>query len=57
MADRIHSLGYYEEANAMKPFQGVDYYQTGELLSVDERNVRDAIRRWVEEQYVPNSEL
>ena len=34
----------------MKPFQGVDYYQTGELLSVDERNVRDAIRRWVEER-------
>lgn len=38
----------------MKPFQGVDYYQTGELLSVDERNVRDVIRRWVEEQYLPN---
>lgn len=38
----------------MKPFQGVDYYQTGDLLSIDERNVRDTIRRWVEEQYLPN---
>ena len=33
----------------MKPFQGVDYYQTGDLLNIDERNVRDTIRRWVEE--------
>ncbi len=38
----------------MKPFQGVDYYQTGDLLSIDERNVRDTIRRWVEEQYLPS---
>jgi len=38
----------------MKPFQGVDYYQTGDLLNIDERNVRDTIRRWVEEQYLPS---
>ncbi len=37
----------------MKPFQGVDYYQTGDLLSVEERNVRDTIRRWVENEYIP----
>ncbi len=37
----------------MKPFQGVDYYRTDELLSVDERNVRNSIRRWVENEYLP----
>lgn len=37
----------------MKPFQGVDYYCTDELLSVDERNVRNVIRRWVENEYLP----
>jgi len=37
----------------MKPFQGVDYYHTDDLLSVEERNVRDAIRRWVEKEYIP----
>lgn len=40
----------------MKPFQGVDYYQVGELLSIDERGVRDSIRRWVEERYLPGIE-
>jgi glutaryl-CoA dehydrogenase len=37
----------------MKPFQGVDYYHSEDLLSVEERNVRDAIRRWVENEYLP----
>jgi glutaryl-CoA dehydrogenase len=38
----------------MKPFRGVDYYGTDALLSVEERNVRDTVRRWVEERYLPN---
>lgn len=37
----------------MKPFQGVDYYCADELLSVDERNVSNTIRRWVENEYLP----
>ena len=40
----------------MKPFQGVDYYHTDDLLSVEERNVRDTIRRWVEKEYIPKIE-
>jgi glutaryl-CoA dehydrogenase len=38
----------------MKAFRGVDYYGTNALLSVEERNVRDTVRRWVEERYLPN---
>jgi glutaryl-CoA dehydrogenase len=37
----------------MKPFQGVDYYHTDELLNGEERGVRDTLRRWVENQYLP----
>ena len=37
----------------MKPFQGVDYYRTDELLTGDERTVRDTVRRWIENQYMP----
>jgi glutaryl-CoA dehydrogenase len=37
----------------MNPFRGVDYYQTEDLLSMEERNVRDAVRRWVENEYLP----
>jgi glutaryl-CoA dehydrogenase len=40
----------------VKPFQGVDYYGTNSLLSVEERNVRDTVRRWVENRYLPNIE-
>ena len=37
----------------MNPFRGVDYYHTEDLLSIEERNVRDAVRRWVENEYLP----
>lgn len=37
----------------MKPFRGVDYYHTDSLLTEEERSVRDTVRRWVEEQYLP----
>ena len=40
----------------MKPFQGVDYYRTDELLTGDERTVRDTVRRWIENQYMPQVE-
>jgi glutaryl-CoA dehydrogenase len=37
----------------MEKFRGVDYYQVEELLSEEERMVRDAIRDWVEAEFVP----
>jgi glutaryl-CoA dehydrogenase len=40
----------------MKPFQGVDYYRCDDLLSSEERTVRDTVRRWVEKQYMPKVE-
>jgi len=40
----------------MKPFRGVDYFSCEELLTDEERGVRDIVRRWVEERYLPNVE-
>ncbi len=37
----------------MKPFQGVDYYRCDDLLTFEERTVRDTVRRWIENQYMP----
>jgi glutaryl-CoA dehydrogenase len=37
----------------MKPFQGVDYYRCDDLLTTEERSVRDTVRRWIENQYMP----
>ena len=37
----------------MEKFRGVDYYGIDALLSEDERMVRDAIRDWVEAEYLP----
>ncbi|MGH7332844.1 MAG: acyl-CoA dehydrogenase family protein [Candidatus Rokuibacteriota bacterium] len=37
----------------MEKFRGVDYYQVEELLSEEERMVRDAVRDWVEAEFVP----
>lgn len=34
-------------------FQGVDFYDTDSLLSDDERMVRDAVREWVEDRFLP----
>ncbi|MCU0572423.1 MAG: acyl-CoA dehydrogenase family protein [Syntrophobacteraceae bacterium] len=33
----------------------VDYFQCEELLSVEERAVRDRVRRWVESRYLPRA--
>jgi len=38
----------------MKPFQGVDYYRCDDLLTEEERSVRETVRRWVENRYLPN---
>src|SRR5438874_2944134 len=35
------------------PFSGVDYYRIDELLSDDERLVRDTFRRFVDEEVLP----
>ncbi len=37
----------------MEKFRGVDYYGVDSLLTEDERMVRDAIRDWVEAEYLP----
>jgi glutaryl-CoA dehydrogenase len=37
----------------MEKFRGVDYYHVDELLSEEERMVRDTIRDWVEAEFVP----
>jgi glutaryl-CoA dehydrogenase len=37
----------------MEKFRGVDYYAIDELLSEDERMIRDAVRDWVEAEFVP----
>jgi glutaryl-CoA dehydrogenase len=37
----------------MNGFRGVDFYRTDELLSEDERMVRDTVREWVSEKAVP----
>jgi glutaryl-CoA dehydrogenase len=36
------------------PFHGVDYYQTDELLTEEERLVRDTFRRFVDEEVMPS---
>ena len=37
----------------MKKFQGVDYYGIEGLLSEEERMIRDAVRDWVEAEFLP----
>src|SRR5690349_25031749 len=37
----------------MEKFRGVDYYAIEGLLSEDERMIRDAVRDWVEAEFVP----
>jgi glutaryl-CoA dehydrogenase len=37
----------------MEKFRGVDYYGLEDLLAEDERMVRDAIRDWVEAEFLP----
>jgi glutaryl-CoA dehydrogenase len=37
----------------MEKFRGVDYYAIEDLLSEDERMVRDAVRDWVEAEFLP----
>jgi glutaryl-CoA dehydrogenase len=34
-------------------FQGVDFYNTADLLSEEERAVRDTVRTWVDDQVLP----
>ena len=37
----------------MDRFSGIDFYQLDALLSDDQRMVRDQVRQWVEERYLP----
>ena len=37
----------------MRKFQGVDFYGLDELLSEEERMIRDTVRSWVDERVVP----
>lgn len=37
----------------MTAFQGVDFFESEQLLDPDEIRVRDSIRQWVESEYIP----
>src|SRR5512138_3334388 len=37
----------------MPRFTGVDFYEIDSLLTEDERQIRDQVRDWVEERYLP----
>jgi len=37
----------------MPTFEAPDFYNLEELLTADERRARDAVRRWVEERFLP----
>jgi len=37
----------------MSQFKGADYYQLDDLLSEEERLVRDTVRDWVDDKYLP----
>ena len=37
----------------MEKFRGVDYYAIESLLSEEERMIRDAVRDWVEDEFLP----
>src|SRR5215470_6896169 len=37
----------------MEKFRGVDYYAIESLLSEEERMIRDAVRDWVEAEFLP----
>ena len=36
------------------PFRGVDFYRIDDLLSEEERLVRDTVRRFVDEKVIPS---
>ena len=42
-----------QRITVMEKFRGVDYYGLETLLSEDERMIRDAVRDWVEAEFVP----
>src|SRR5262245_19484402 len=42
-----------EESFAMSRFQGVDFFGLDDLLTEDERMVRDSVRAWVEDSVLP----
>ena len=37
----------------MASFAGVDFFKTDDLLSEEERAVRDTVRAWVDDKLVP----
>ena len=37
----------------MPTFEAVDFYNLDELLTADERRIRDAVREWVERRFLP----
>ena len=39
----------------MQPSQTVDYYACEDLLTDSERTIRERVRRWVEERYLPHA--
>ena len=40
-------------SNPAPAFKATDFYQLDDLLTVEERSLRDGVRRWVEERFLP----
>src|SRR5688572_4497942 len=51
ISDEAAGLG--EGSPTMEKFHGVDYYGIDELLTEEQRMMRDAVREWVEAKFLP----
>src|SRR5439155_649896 len=43
----------HRQGDRMARFSGVDFYEIDSLLSEEERQIRDHVRGWVEDRYLP----
>src|SRR5438477_13086165 len=52
-ADRSIGAGPPARSAIMAKFSGADFYEIGHLLNEDEIQIRDHVRDWVEDRYLP----
>src|SRR5205085_2314765 len=50
---RAFSVPFLGGSLPMARFAGVDFYASDSLLTEEERQIRDHVRGWVEERYLP----
>src|SRR5688572_20127027 len=53
---RFHPAMIPSSTEGVMPFRGVDFYRIDDLLSEEERLVRDTVRRFVDDKVVPSIE-